>query len=107
MNLSTILHHCPDHLLAKLVTTVSTVTVLFATKAMVFNHTSRETDTSVLYATILTSALPARPALQTHTTGLILSSSSRRQSAMSASQLWVIMRMVNVCQLWVIGLLVS
>ena len=106
-NPSMILHHCPDLSPTRPAITASTVTALFATKTMVFNPTSRETDTSVLFVTILTSVLRARPALQTHTTALTLSSNSRHRSATSVSQLWEITRMVNVCRLWVTVSLVA
>ena len=61
-----------DHTAARLVTTASTATVLFAIKVMVLRHISRVTDTSALFATIPTSVPAARLALQTHTTELIL-----------------------------------
>jgi len=98
MSLSTILRHCLDHTAARPATTVSTAMVLYATLGTVRSLTSKETDTSAQFAMTPTSVPAVKQVPQTHITEPIPSSNSRHPCAMSASQPWVIMRMVNVCQ---------
>jgi len=89
---------CQVHLSARLVTTVSIVMGHSALRAVVLNHTSRVTDISVLFATTPTFVPVVRPIHRTHITRHILLSNSKPLFATSQSQLWEIMRMVDLCQ---------
>ena len=94
-NLSTIHQPCIKHITASPVTMASTVMDLFAILLMGFNLTLEETVTSVLFATIRTFVLIARPARRIFTTRLTHLSSLRLLYAMSVLRHWAITRMVS------------
>ncbi len=82
-NPSQTLQDYPRYIAARHVTTASTVTVRYATLAMVPRPISKETDISALFATTPISVPAARPALQILIIVPIPLSSSRPRSATS------------------------